>query len=637
MKLLLWAAVCASIQAQQVYVTVNGPDAEPLPTKLSLVFPYTLTETVRFATPASSSKPFPTYALPYKSVHQQFRNLKTTSWSSWQPDRTSTATDSADPYGQVAYSSLWEQAALSNLTRGSLSTTVSPTPVPTSSLILPPPLYFPPQNTFKFPENFILGVAGAAAQIEGAVADEGRGPALPELVDQVMDKFSVSLSSSSSSLLSEAIPASDEIANDFVANENYYLYKQDIERIAAMGVKHYSFSIPWTRILPFALPGSPVNSQGLQHYDDLIDFAISKGVQPMVTIFHMDTPLVFFGTDPLSTSGLLATSYYGTINMGFQNATFEDAYVHYGKIVMAHFADRVPIWVTFNEPDAGCISGPAIAHVNRAHARLYHYYKEELQGKGRVTMKLSAVPGVPQNPRNKTHIQAVEHYNNLNFGPFLNPLVLGEDYPEEFKMTIQDYVPLSKKDLRYLKGTMDIVSYDAYTVDTVYPVTVDYASCAGNNDTTTNTNYPSCVGITTDTVEGWAMGDHIDYIHYNTAKYLRTGLNWLWSKYGKPIAITEFGLPSSASAVEDLSLKSIQYDTIRSEYYLSYLSEVLDTIHHDGVNVMGVFAWSFADDWEWGTFEHNYGLQYVNRTSMERTYRRSFFDMVDFVESRREK
>ncbi|KAJ5933818.1 hypothetical protein N7454_006147 [Penicillium verhagenii] len=40
----------------------------------------------------------------------------------------------------------------------------------------------------------------------------------------------------------------------------------------------------------------------------------------------MDTPLVFFGSDPISTSGLLARAYYGTINQGFQNSTFEDAY-----------------------------------------------------------------------------------------------------------------------------------------------------------------------------------------------------------------------------------------------------------------------------------------------------------------------
>jgi beta-glucosidase/6-phospho-beta-glucosidase/beta-galactosidase len=33
-----------------------------------------------------------------------------------------------------------------------------------------------------------------------------------------------------------------------------------------------------------------------------------------------------------------------------EESKFEDAFVNYGKIVLSHFADRVPIWVTFNEP-----------------------------------------------------------------------------------------------------------------------------------------------------------------------------------------------------------------------------------------------------------------------------------------------
>lgn len=41
--------------------------------------------------------------------------------------------------------------------------------------------------------------------------------------------------------------------------------------------------------------------------------------------------------------GLFVEIYYGEVNFGYQNDTFEDAMVNYGKSVMAHFADRVPI------------------------------------------------------------------------------------------------------------------------------------------------------------------------------------------------------------------------------------------------------------------------------------------------------
>ena len=108
-----------------------------------------------------------------------------------------------------------------------------------------------------------------------------------------------------------------------------------------MGVEYYSFSIAWTRILPFALPGTPVNRQGIDHYNDLINFVLEKGMKPAVTIFHFDTPLQF-----VANVSSLATPLIGYVNGGYGNATFEDAFVNYGKIVLAHFADRVPLWVT---------------------------------------------------------------------------------------------------------------------------------------------------------------------------------------------------------------------------------------------------------------------------------------------------
>ena len=76
------------------------------------------------------------------------------------------------------------------------------------------------------------------------------------------------------------------------------------------------------------------------------------------------------------------------------------------------------------------------------------------------------------------------------------------------------------------------------------------------------------------------------------------------------------------------------FDSPRSQYYLSFMSEILKSIHEDGVHVMGALAWSFADNWEFGDYSAQFGLQYVNRTSQERRYKKSFFDLVDFVAAR---
>jgi beta-glucosidase len=47
-----------------------------------------------------------------------------------------------------------------------------------------------------------------------------------------------------------------------VGDLQYYLYKEDIARLTALGANAYSFSLFWTRIYPFALAGSPVNQAG---------------------------------------------------------------------------------------------------------------------------------------------------------------------------------------------------------------------------------------------------------------------------------------------------------------------------------------------------------------------------------------
>jgi hypothetical protein len=215
--------------------------------------------------------------------------------------------DTGNPYGQAAWTSLWlvASASFANLTAYTsvYSTTVSPTPIPTSELVLPPADYFGPTDCYNFPEGFMFGVAGSAAQIEGAVNQQGKSPSL---------------------LDARGSPGSPA---DFVTNENYYLYKQDIERLAAMGVEYYSFSISWTRILPFALPGTPVNSLGLQHYDDLINYVLEKGMKPVATLLHFDTPLQFYygnisAIDKKATLGYvsLSTSASCSRSVGFEAA-----------------------------------------------------------------------------------------------------------------------------------------------------------------------------------------------------------------------------------------------------------------------------------------------------------------------------
>jgi beta-glucosidase len=125
----------------------------------------------------------------------------------------------------------------------------------------------------------------------------------------------------------------DNIVDNYTADvtdNNYYMYKDDIARVAAMGVKVYSFSISWSRVFPFGR--GPVNEEAIAHYNDVIDTCIQYNVMPMATLYHWDTPLMLVDT-------------YG----GWLSENIVNDFVDYARVAYARFGDRVKYWFTVNE------------------------------------------------------------------------------------------------------------------------------------------------------------------------------------------------------------------------------------------------------------------------------------------------
>lgn len=124
-----------------------------------------------------------------------------------------------------------------------------------------------------------------------------------------------------------------------IANNQYYYYKQDIARIAAMGVQAYSFSIAWSRIFPFGR--GQVNEEGLAHYDDVINTCLEYGVQPMVTLYHWDLPL-----------------YLQNLYGGWLSEDIVEDFAAYAQAIFERYHDRVSHFFTFNEPIVFCNTYP---------------------------------------------------------------------------------------------------------------------------------------------------------------------------------------------------------------------------------------------------------------------------------------
>ena len=54
----------------------------------------------------------------------------------------------------------------------------------------------------------------------------------------------------------------------------------------------HRFSISWNRIVPQGFANTPVNQEGVQFYNDMINDMMANGITPYVTIYHWDLPQV---------------------------------------------------------------------------------------------------------------------------------------------------------------------------------------------------------------------------------------------------------------------------------------------------------------------------------------------------------
>jgi beta-glucosidase len=170
------------------------------------------------------------------------------------------------------------------LISGDLLAACVPAAAPIPAAITVPASAAPPAATsaptaqanvkLPFPAGFLWGVATSAYQIEGAVKEDGRG-------ESVWDRFSHTAGKTRNGDTGD------------VDNDHYHRYEQDLDLIKELGFQTYRFSIAWPRILPTG--ARPVNQKGLDFYKRLVEGMLERGIRPMATLFHWDTPQALDG------------------------------------------------------------------------------------------------------------------------------------------------------------------------------------------------------------------------------------------------------------------------------------------------------------------------------------------------------
>ena len=97
------------------------------------------------------------------------------------------------------------------------------------------------------------------------------------------------------------------------------------------------------------------------------------------------------------------------------------------------------------------------------------------------------------------------------------------------------------------------------------------------------------------------------------------GARFAYERYGLPLVITENGMAN----LDWLTLDGRVQDAQRIDYMARYLVELRRAID-SGVPVLGYFAWSLMDNFEWSEgYNYRFGLVHVDYATQRRTLKDS--------------
>jgi beta-glucosidase len=436
-----------------------------------------------------------------------------------------------------------------------------------------------------FPPGFLWGAATAAYQVEGAVAEDGRG-------ESIWDRFT-------------ATPG--KIRNGDhgrVACDSYHRHGTDVGLMRALGLDAYRFSIAWPRILPEGR--GRANERGLDFYDRFVDELLASGVEPFVTLYHWDLP------QALEDRG------------GWTVRETVDAFAEYTELVAARIGDRVAHWITQNEPWVVAWLGyglgqhapgrtseaDAVAaghHVLLAHGRALEVLRRDAPG-AHVGIGLDVIPMHPLTASD-ADVRAARLEDAVRNRWFLDPVFRGE-YPGDGLERFGHLLP---------PGAADDMTAISRPIDFL------------------GVNYYRRHVVQADPTSGEASVVQLDGREY-------TGMGWevypdglyelllrLRDEYDvPPLYITENG-----AAFDDRRSNGHVDDPQRSAYLASHLEAVARAVE-EGVPVAGYFVWSLLDNFEWHHgYSQRFGLVYVDFETLERVPKASYEWYREFIAAQR--
>jgi len=424
--------------------------------------------------------------------------------------------------------------------------------------------------------EFVWGVATSSYQIEGAANEGGRGQSIWDTFCKVPGKVA-------------------NFDNGDIACDHYHRYKEDLDLMKWMGVKAYRFSVAWPRVIPDGV--GRVNEMGLDFYDRLIDSLLEREIAPWLTMYHWDLP------EALQLRG------------GWNNREVVEWFGEYAEMLTSRFGDRVKNWMTLNEPLCSAWLGhlygdmaPGIKdlqtalnvshHLLMSHGLACQVIRSNVS-EANVGIVINVTPAVPatDSQEDSNAAQLADGFDNRWF---LDP-VFGRTYPADVIDTLGASPEIHSGDMKLIAQDLDFLGVNFYFRQTV---------AADQN------SKPLPIrSVNRENVKRTAMNWEV---HPQAFEEILLRISKEYSP--KAIYITENG-----SAWNDEVINGEIIDDERIDYLARHL-DVMRSAKNQGAPILGYFAWSFLDNFEWAYgYEKRFGLIYVDYKTQKRTPKKSAF------------
>ena len=479
-----------------------------------------------------------------------------------------------------------------------------------------------------FKKDFFWGGAIAANQAEGAWNVDGRGMAktdvttggtvnTPRYVTYVDTDGNKCKAPSRQFELPEGAHYQvfeDELYPNHDGIDFYHHYKEDIALFAEMGFKMFRLSISWSRIYPTGEEETP-NQAGLDFYTGVFKELRANNIEPLVSIWHFDTPLAL-------------EEKYGD----WLDRKYIDLYEKFVTTIFKEYKGLVKYWLTFNEIN-NTINFLPDTMPDEAFQKAYQHLHYQFVASARAVriaheidpenMMGCMICGITYYPLTADPKDILFNRYKWEKGIFYCGDVQCKGKYPTFAQKLWDEhnvkLDITEQDIEELaNGKMDMYTFSYY---------MSQAQTTHPNDDKVGGNMSFGVRNPYLTYSDWGWALDPDGLQYY--------LEMIYDRYEIPVMVVENGLGAFDTVEEDGSI----HDPYRIDYHRAHV-QAMDKALQNGVDLIAYTTWGCIDVVSAGTGEmrKRYGFIYVDKHddgsgTMARSKKDSFWWYKKCIES----